>query len=390
MLKRTSEYLKSLGLTGPTVIIDETRARANIHSMADKARRSGVAFRPHFKTHQSPVVGRWFTDEGVDRITVSSVGMAEQFAECGWSDITIAFLLNPLELPRVRNLAEYLDRRSGRLGLTVDSVAAARMASGLDVPVAVWLKVDTGYGRTGIRWDDHQKLHAVLAQCRGLTTAVGLLTHSGHSYEARGTGEIATIYDEAVARMNAARESCAQPDLALSFGDTPCCSVVDDLSVCDEIRPGNFVFYDLMQLQIGSCTETQLAAAAVCPVVGIYPERNQVVVHGGAVHLSKESLQLEDGRKIYGKLGSLEIGERSPEGDPGPAGLGRVLDKAAMVSLSQEHGVIECAPDSFSRLFGNLEIGDLVVVWPVHSCLMCDLQRDLSTLPGIRPKKGAR
>jgi len=390
MLKRTSEYLKSLGLTGPTVIIDETRARANIHAMADKARRSGVAFRPHFKTHQSPVVGRWFTDEGVDRITVSSVRMAEQFAECGWTDITIAFLLNPLELPRVRNLAEYLDRRGGRLGLTVDSVPAARMASGLDVPVAVWLKVDTGYGRTGIRWDDHQKLNAVLAQCRGMTVAAGLLTHSGHSYEARSTGEIATIYDEAIARMSAVRESCAHPDLALSFGDTPCCSVVDDLSACDEIRPGNFVFYDLMQLQIGSCAETQLAAAAVCPVVGIYPERNQVIVHGGAVHLSTESLQLEDGRKIYGQLGSLEIGDSSPDGKLGPAGLGPVLNKATLVSLSQEHGVIECAPDSFSRLLGGLEIGDLVVVWPVHSCLMCDLQRDLSTLPGFMGKKGAR
>jgi D-serine deaminase-like pyridoxal phosphate-dependent protein len=372
------------------VIIDETRARANIHAMADKARRSGAAFRPHFKTHQSPVIGRWFTDEGVDRITVSSVRMAEQFAECGWTDITIAFLLNPLELPRVRNLAEYLDRRGGRLGLTVDSVTAARMVSGLDVPVAVWLKVDTGYGRTGIRWDDHQKLHAVLAQCRGMTVAAGLLTHSGHSYEARGDGRITEIHNETIARMNAARENCAQPDLALSFGDTPCCSVIDDLSACDEIRPGNFVFYDLMQLQIGSCTGAQLAAAAVCPVVGIYSERNQVVVHGGAVHLSTESLQLEDGRKIYGIPGSLEMQERSAEGDPGSAGLDRVLNKAALVSLSQEHGVIECAPDSFSRLFGNLEIGDLVVVWPVHSCLMCDLQRDLSALPGFLGKKGAR
>jgi D-serine deaminase-like pyridoxal phosphate-dependent protein len=183
--------------------------------------------------------------------------------------------------------------------------------------------------------------------------------------------------------MNAARESCESPDLALSFGDTPCCSVVDDLSACDEIRPGNFVYYDLMQLQIGSCTETQLAAAAVCPVVGVYPERNQVVVHGGAVHLSKENLQLEDGRKIYGRMGTLEFGKVPPGGHPDPAGLGRVLAEAPVVSLSQEHGVIEFAKDSFSRLCGNLEIGDLVVVWPVHSCLMCDLQRDFTALSGL-------
>ncbi len=382
MLKRTSDHLKSLGLTGPTVIVDETRARANIRAMAEKARRSDVAFRPHFKTHQSSVVGRWFADEGVDRITVSSVKMAEQFAETGWQDITIAFLLNPLELPRIAGLAEYLDRRDGKLGLTVDSVAAAKAAAELDVPVAVWLKVDTRYGRTGIRWDDAEKLRAVLAQCRRSAEAVGLLTHSGHSYATRGASRIAVIFDETIARMNAARENCNHPDLALSLGDTPCCSVVDDLSACDEIRPGNFVFFDLMQLQIGSCTEAQMAAAAVCPVVGLYPERNQVVVHGGAVHLSMESLGLNDGRRIFGQLGTLEFGKRTPGGSVEHAGLGRVLVEAPVVSLSQEHGVIE-APCEIS---GNLAIGDLIVVWPVHSCLMCDLQRDFIPLPGfIRP-----
>ena len=359
MLKTTSEYLKSRGLTGPAMIVDETRARANIRSMADKARKSGVAFRPHFKTHQSPVVARWFADEGVDRITVSSVRMAEQFAETGWKDITIAFLLNPLELPRITNLAEYLSRLGGRLGLTVDSVAAARKTAGLDVDV--WIKLDTGYGRTGVRWDQTGSLAEILA---ALEKPAGLLTHTGTSYAKRGGAELCALFTETVTRLTAARDATDHPDLKLSVGDTPCCSAVDDFTGVDEIRPGNFVFYDLMQLQIGSCTETQLAAAAVCPVVGIYPERNQVVVHGGAVHLSKESLQLEDGRRFYGQLGALE----SPPGGRSP-GLGKVVPDTPVISLSQEHGVIE-VPD---EICNDLEIGDLVIIWPIHSCLTCDL-----------------
>ena len=355
MLKATSEYLKSLGLTGPSVIVDEERARANIRAMAEKARRSGVVFRPHFKTHQSPVVARWFADEGVDRITVSSVRMAEQFAETGWKDITIAFLLNPLELPRITNLAEYLNRRGGRLGLTVDSVAAAHATAGLDVDV--WIKVDTGYGRTGVPWDASGQLSEVLA---AIPKPAGLLTHTGHSYEARSHAELLDIYTDTVARL-----APAGPGLKLSVGDTPCCSAVEDFTGVDEIRPGNFVFYDLMQLQIGSCTESQLAAAAVCPVVGIYPERNQVVVHGGAVHLSKESLKY-DGRRVYGLLGTLDL---PPGGQK--AGLGPVDGLAPVISLSQEHGIIQ-AP---GEIISQFEIGDLVVIWPVHSCLMCDLQQ---------------
>jgi D-serine deaminase-like pyridoxal phosphate-dependent protein len=362
MLKTTSEYLKSRGLTGPAMIVDETRARANIRVMAEKAHKSGVVFRPHFKTHQSPVVARWFADEGVDRITVSSVRMAEQFAETGWKDITIAFLLNPLELPRITDLAEYLDRKGGRLGLTVDSVAAAQAVADLDVDV--WIKMDTGYGRTGVRWDQTDTLTEILAV---LEKPAGLLTHTGKSYEARGGDGLRALFAETVERLTAAREGTKHPNLKLSVGDTPCCSAVEDFTGIDEVRPGNFVFYDLMQLQIGSCTETQLAAAAVCPVVGIYPERNQVVVHGGAVHLSKESLQLEDGRKIYGQLGALE----SPPGGRS-VGLGKVLADAPVISLSQEHGVIEVT----DGICEDLEIGDLVVIWPVHSCLMCNLLQD--------------
>ena len=362
MLKTTSEYLKSRGLTGPAMIVDETRARANIRAMADKVRGSSVVFRPHFKTHQSPVVARWFADEGVDRITVSSVRMAEQFAETGWIDITIAFLLNPLELPRIANLAEYLGRKGGRLGLTVDSVAAAPATTGLDIDV--WIKLDTGYGRTGVRWDHTSRLKEILAV---LEKPAGLLTHTGKSYTKRGGAELCALFTETVTRLTAARDATDHPDLKLSVGDTPCCSAVNDFTGVDEIRPGNFVFYDLMQLQIGSCTEIQLAAAAVCPVVGIYPERNQVVVHGGAVHLSKESLQFKDGRRIFGQLGTLET---PPGGRSG--GLGKVLADAPVISLSQEHGVIEV----IDGICKDLEIGDLVVVWPVHSCLTCDLLQD--------------
>ena len=47
----------------PTVLLDEARARRNLAVMAAKARRQGVRFRPHFKTHQSAAMGEWFRQE---------------------------------------------------------------------------------------------------------------------------------------------------------------------------------------------------------------------------------------------------------------------------------------------------------------------------------------
>ena len=78
----------------PTLLVDEAICRENIRWMAEKAARLGVNFRPHFKTHQSKQMGRWFREEGIKSITVSSVSMAKYFNEDGWDDITIAFPLN--------------------------------------------------------------------------------------------------------------------------------------------------------------------------------------------------------------------------------------------------------------------------------------------------------
>ncbi len=357
MFKHTSDILKDQGINRSTLVIFEGRARANIKRLGNRAAGCCVTMRPHFKTHQSETVAGWFADEGIDRITVSSLDMAVRFATAGWRDITIAFLLNPLERPRLLDLASRLAARKGRLGCTIDSTAAAEAlrTTGTVPPVDVWLKIDTGYGRTGIPWDDRPLLRAVVG---ALTVPPrGLLTHAGHGYRARSRKALRKIWDETVARMQAARTILERNDLMLSVGDTPTCSVVEDYSGVDEIRPGNFVFYDLMQLQIGSCGPDDLAAAVACPVVGIYPDRRQVVIHGGAVHLSKESLQ-ETGGRIFGRPGLL---------DPP-----RILDGARVTGLSQEHGVITFADGAFPAAH-ELSIGDLMLVWPVHSCLATDL-----------------
>jgi len=86
----------------PTLLLDESTARKNICRMAGHARDAGVAFRPHFKTHQSVEIGEWFRSVVVSAITVSSVDMALYFARCGWADITIAF---PANLRQQRDLA---------------------------------------------------------------------------------------------------------------------------------------------------------------------------------------------------------------------------------------------------------------------------------------------
>ena len=83
--------LKWEEIVRPTLVVDENRVSENIDRMAQRARQAGVRFRPHFKTHQSREIGAMFRQAGVSQITVSSLAMAQFFADQGWQDITVAF-----------------------------------------------------------------------------------------------------------------------------------------------------------------------------------------------------------------------------------------------------------------------------------------------------------
>ncbi|MHC5081535.1 MAG: alanine racemase [Planctomycetota bacterium] len=354
----------------PTLLLDKKRVLSNIERMATRAREGNVAFRPHFKTHQSPAVGEWFRDFGVERITVSSVAMAQGFASHGWTDITVAFPANLRERDAFDDLAGKVD-----LGILFDREDTARAVDdGLSHAARAWIKVDTGYGRVGVPWDQPDRVLAlaqILRASRHLAFQ-GLLTHSGHSYREQTVEGVQRVHDEAVARLAALKERLSAagiPHVRISVGDTPTCSLAENFQGVDEIRPGNFVFYDLMQQRIGACGEEEIAVAVACPVVGIFEARGEIALYGGAVHLAKESLPDASGRTVFGVLAS---GEKDS--------LGRANRSAQVVSLSQEHGIVE-ADEALLRV---IRIGDLVRIFPVHSCLTCNLHRQYRTLEGER------
>lgn len=355
-------------ITVPTLILDEPRCKRNIARMADKAKLSGARFRPHFKTHQSQMVGRWFREAGVTAITTSSLRMAEYFADDGWDDITVAFPVNVREIKRINALASRI-----RLGLLVESVeSAAFLAAHVTPPVDIWLEADTGYGRTGIRWDQ-PTLAVEIAKTLAtspLLTLRGLLSHAGNSYAARSQETLEATHAETVSRLTSLRDALTNAGfsgLEISSGDTPTCSAVKDLSGVDEIRPGNFVYYDMMQVMIGACTLDDLVVAVACPVVSIQPEKGRIIIYGGVVHLSRDTYIDAQGRTSHGAV-VLWTGN----------GWLPVVESAYVASLSQEHGIIHAD----AEVIGRVKVGDLVFVLPAHSCTTADLLKGGVTLDG--------
>jgi D-serine deaminase-like pyridoxal phosphate-dependent protein len=344
-------------LLRPTYLIDPDICKANIRAMADKASESGVIFRPHFKTHQSLVIGRWFREAGISNITVSSLSAAKYFANDGWQNITVAFPVNLLETGLINELSSYV-----HLGLLVEHPEVAlELDKRMSRPVDVYIKIDTGYQRTGLSLDEMPLIRELATQVQysSKLKLKGLLTHAGHTYHAKNKEEIKRIYLSAAEILREVKGSLGDDGegLILSYGDTPSCSVADKFNGLGEIRPGNFVFYDLMQLIQGSCQFSQVAGVVVCPVVAVHPNRNQVVLYGGAIHFSKDFVLIKN-RMVFGQM--VEFDNR---------GWGNPVDGAYLISLSQEHGVLE-APD---HIINALHPGKSVGIIPVHACLTANV-----------------
>ena len=96
------------------------------------------------------------------------------------------------------------------------------------------------------------------------------------------------------------------------------------------------------------------------PVVAKHPERNIAIIYGGAVHFSKDFIENDRGERVFGKVGAwTENGwTLSPDGPE-------------LIAISQEHGQVRTTPEALARM----QIGDLLPIAPVHSCLTQDLLR---------------
>ncbi len=341
-------------LTKPTLILDETKCRANIKYMADKAINLGIVYRPHFKTHQSTEVGNWFRNYGVDRIAVSSVPMAQFFAANGWKNITIAFPFVKQQAKAINELAT-----TTTLQLIVSSIDNAKSLSKLiTAKVQVMIEIDSGQGRTGLKPYDLESIDSIIhiLNQSANTQFIGFLTHAGHSYGISAR-DLRELNNQTLSRLLPLKERYS--NVIISYGDTPTSTICEHFMGVDELRPGNNIFFDMQQASNGICSPSQIAIGLACPVVAKYPDRDLIALWGGAVHLSKDFYIDPNGNKSFGAICRLT--------DDGT--WGKPLDGLYLESISQEHGMVRCSKPKVMETIGE---DDLLVVLPAHSCLTVD------------------
>jgi D-serine deaminase-like pyridoxal phosphate-dependent protein len=338
------------------VLVDWPRVERNLDRMQAAATAGGLRLRPHAKTHKSPEVARLQLARGAVGICCAKLGEAEVFADAGVTDIRLPYPLHPSNADRVIAL---LDR--AHLSFIVDHLEVARgwsaamTAAGREVDVLV--KVDVGLHRCGIDPDaaGAAEMVAQVARLPGLRFR-GLLSHAGHAYSASSDAETARIAAAEAATLTGLAKQLAALGVTcaeISVGATPTARHSATLSGITEMRPGNYAYFDRMQVALGSASWDDCALTVLARVVS-RPAADRLILDSGSKTLTNDVVRGPGDTPGYGVvLKGLNDTQPDPQ---------LIIDR-----LSEEHAKVTVTGDC------ALAPGDLVRIVPNHSCPVSNL-----------------
>jgi D-serine deaminase-like pyridoxal phosphate-dependent protein len=189
----------------------------------------------------------------------------------------------------------------------------------------------------------------------------GIFTHAGHAYGARSPDEVRRIGElegaAVVETANLLREhGIACP--VVSVGSTPTALIAGAVPGVTEMRPGNYVFYDRMQIGLGSATSLDCSLSVLATITS-RPAVDRVIIDAGSKTFALD-------RGAHGLESVQGFGE-----DPVH---GLVIDH-----LSEEHGIIVRADHQ-----SNPVAGERLRLLPNHACTAANLADCLLGVRGER------
>jgi D-serine deaminase-like pyridoxal phosphate-dependent protein len=329
----------------PAVVIDLDVVERNVARAQSLCDAAGLAFRPHIKTHKSPVIAAMQRDAGAKGITCQKLGEAEVMVEGGLDDILIAYnILGEEKLGRLgRLLARARVTVAADNPVTIEGLPAAANIGERSLEVVV--ECDTGRKRAGVETPGEAiALAREIAESPGLSFA-GFLFYPPDKSMAGSQ----SFVDEAVA---GARALGLEPRV-VSSGGTPNLSQLGELSGVTEHRAGTYVFNDRMMLQRGMATLEDCALHVYATVVS----------------------------RAGSARGILDSGSKTLTSDTGGGlegfGLIREYPEARIAGFAEEHGMLDLV-----RCNDRPPVGAIVRIVPNHVCVVVNMVDRLVAVRG--------
>jgi D-serine deaminase-like pyridoxal phosphate-dependent protein len=290
---------------------------------------------------------------GAAGLTVAKLDEAEAFLHAGFDDLFVANEV--VGIDKWQRLAAMQAR--GRVAIGIDSVFAAEglntVAEHAGTSIPVLIEVDSGLARAGVKpGQPVLDLAVQLTRLHALSLR-GIFTHAGHAYGAATPDEVQHIGQLEGEQLVASAELLRQHGIAcdvVSVGSTPTALHSGAVNGVTEMRPGNYVFYDRMQVGLGVTSLDRCALTVLTRVIS-RPSPTRAVLDAGS------------------KTFALD---RGAHGMDALAGYGQDQTSGIVLQrLSEEHAVAELTGDQ------HADVGDRLRIVPNHACTAANLTDQL-------------
>jgi D-serine deaminase-like pyridoxal phosphate-dependent protein len=345
-------------LETPTVVLDLNILEANIEAMANFAKAHDLNLRPHIKAHKIPQIAKLQLAHGACGITASKLTEAETMALPNLEILLAYQVVDPRKAERLVALLEKTGGAAladGKRGIEI----LARAAAGKKWQLPLLVEVDTGLGRCGVEREEDLLALVEEIEKEPWLKFQGLLTHAGHVYAAVTSAqveEIGRFEGERLVELARFLEEAGHRVETVSVGSTPTARIAGQVPGVTEIRPGNYVFNDAIQVALGAAKEENCALSVLATVIST-PAKGRAVIDAGSKVLALD-------RGAHGT--SLVRG----------FGIVRGYKEIIVERLSEEHGIL-----SFPTQL-ELRVGQVLEIIPNHACPVVNLASKVVTCRG--------
>lgn len=331
-------------LQTPSFLLDLDVLEVNLKKIQQLCNKNNKELWPMTKTHKSTYIAKLQSEYGAKGFLVGTIDEAEAFVNTGLDNICLAYpIVSKANIRRVIDLA-----KKAKIIVSFDGEDGARVFNDElkkeNLTMEYLIIIDCGLNRLGVSPSDSANLAKKISSYSNLKL-IGISTHPGQVYAVSSGKKISEVSKQESESLKIARDNLISNSFDISIvatGSTPTFfDVVTDTNI-NVLRPGNYPFYDNIQLSLNVCEENECS----------------LTVLGTIISRPKDDLFIVD-------VGSKCLGlDKGAHASTLINGFGKVKDHDGLeiIGLSEEVGKIRIGSNT------DLKIGDKIQIIPNHSC----------------------
>ena len=329
-------------LTTPSFLVNLDALENNIEKYQNLADENLVELFPMLKTHKSSEITKMQIEAGAKGVLVGTLDEAETVVKkSGVTKVMLAYpVIGDSNLDRIITLSTQCE-----LFVAFDNeIPAMELSKKLGTnTINYQIIINSGLNRFGVSPEESVNLYNSLQKYPNLVFK-GISTHTGQVY-GFSKDHVNEITEKEINIMTLAKNLLIENGAIVEFVATGTTPTFENAIKSKEItvsRPGNYVFFDAIQVALGAAEENDCALTVLATVVS---------------HPSEDLFILDCGSKCLGL-------DQGAHGNSLTKGFGIVKNhpELTVIGLSEEVAKVKKEGPS------ALKIGDKIEIIPNHSC----------------------